>query len=152
MVKLTLTLKSRRPSTVYALNGKPYRLHPGSNTLELKYDDYVSLAKALGIKNIKENPDAKKEEPKPEVPVAEPPKVEEPTPVEETKAEEPVEEFTAEPETNEDKVEELEDKPVDYTTMTYNELKAKYKEVTGNSCRLKKDEIIAFLQEHDKDV
>jgi hypothetical protein len=32
--------------------------------------------------------------------------------------------------------------------MSYTELKAKYKEVTGKSCKLKKDEIIAFLQEH----
>jgi hypothetical protein len=40
----------------------------------------------------------------------------------------------------------------DYTTMSYNQLKSEYKKVTGKSCKLKKDEIIAFLQEHNSDV
>lgn len=39
-------------------------------------------------------------------------------------------------------------KELDYTSMSYNELKAEYKRVTGQSCKLKKAEIIQFLQEH----
>ena len=38
---------------------------------------------------------------------------------------------------------------IDYSTWAYNELKAEYKNITGNNCRLKKGEIIAFLQEHE---
>jgi hypothetical protein len=75
---------------------------------------------------------------------------------------------TASTEATEDKtVEATEDKPVeatedkpaenvedtkkelDYTSMSYNELKAEYKRVTGQSCKLKKAEIIQFLQEHN---
>ena len=54
-------------------------------------------------------------------------------------------------ETTEDKpAENVEDtkKELDYTSMSYNELKAEYKRVTGQSCKLKKAEIIQFLQEH----
>ena len=40
-------------------------------------------------------------------------------------------------------------KELDYTSMSYNELKAEYKRVTGQTCKLKKAEIIQFLQEHD---
>lgn len=67
---------------------------------------------------------------------------------------------TASTEATEDKpVETTEDKPaenvedtkkeLDYTSMSYNELKAEYKRVTGQSCKLKKAEIIQFLQEHN---
>lgn len=60
---------------------------------------------------------------------------------------------------SEDKpIEDAEDKPtenvedtkkeLDYTSMSYNELKAEYKRVTGQTCKLKKAEIIQFLQEH----
>ena len=52
MVKLQLTLKSDKPNFVHALNGKSFKLQPGANTLILEYDDYVSLATALGIKPI----------------------------------------------------------------------------------------------------
>lgn len=67
---------------------------------------------------------------------------------------------TASTEVTEDKpVETTDDKPaenvegtkkeLDYTSMSYNELKAEYKRVTGQSCKLKKAEIIQFLQEHN---
>lgn len=67
---------------------------------------------------------------------------------------------TASTEATEDKsVETTDDKPaenvedtkkeLDYTSMSYNELKAEYKRVTGQSCKLKKAEIIQFLQEHN---
>lgn len=162
MVKLKLTLKSGRPSTVYASNGKSYKLKPGSNTLELEYEDYLALAKSLGIKPVENK---KKEEPKPaphkeDPKPAEPEKVEEPikeeAPVDEPAKEEPakesekvedIKEETPVEEPVEDKKEE-----VDYTTWTASQLKAEYKRITGKTCKLKKDEIIAFLQEHNNNV
>jgi len=218
MVTLKLTLKSKKPSNVYALNGKAYRLQPGSNTLTLEYNDYLSLAKALGIKPV-ENPDAQKKsskhtpsktvksEPKKaddkpvkeSAPAAEEP-VREDTPVidesvkENTPAvDEQVEEHVTDESTAEDApaiedapaVEEPADEPVeepavedasapaddvapdeapvdnepteenktvDYTTWSYTKLKAEYKRITGSNCKLKKAEVIQFLQEHDSDV
>ena len=195
MVQLKLTLKSNRPSVVYSTNGKSYRLQPGSNTLNLEYEDYLALAKALSIKPILNNDNKEKhgqtsneaphvdknhvdkqnaednnvdesvntenkDTPKDavfETPVNEQldqhanehvdmteeshedeSVVEDESHDEESVAEEPVKEN----ESHEDESHE------DYSSMSYTELKAKYKEVTGKSCKLKKDEIIAFLQEH----
>ena len=58
MIQLKLKLNSNKPTTVYAANGKTYQLNPGSNVLNLEYEDYLSLAKALGIKPV----DNKKQE------------------------------------------------------------------------------------------
>ena len=58
MIQLKLKLNSKKPTTVYAANGKTYQLNPGSNVLNLEYEDYLSLAKALGIKPV----DNKKQE------------------------------------------------------------------------------------------
>lgn len=77
-----------------------------------------------------------------------------------TESSEVVQAETTPAEDTEDKpVETTDDKPaenteatkkeLDYTSMSYNELKAEYKRVTGQSCKLKKAEIIQFLQEHD---
>lgn len=52
MVTLKLSLASNKPYIVYSSNGKPYTLNPGSNKLELTYEDYLALAKALGIKPV----------------------------------------------------------------------------------------------------
>ena len=62
MVKLKLSLSSNKPCTVYSLNGKSYVLNPGSNTIDLEYSDYVSLAKALGIKPVLKDDDTHKED------------------------------------------------------------------------------------------
>ena len=40
---------------------------------------------------------------------------------------------------------------IDYSSWPISRLKSKYKSVTGNVCKLKKDEIIEFLQNKDKD-
>ena len=163
MVKLKLTLKSNRPSTVYSSNGKSFRLKPGSNTLILTYEDYLALAKSLGIKPV----DNKKQE---SAPVEDLHKNEESLPAEEpavNKSEpenEPVEEsanLKSEENTSEsveenkesstdteDSVEEVTDSEIDYSTWSTTKLKAEYKRITGKTCKLKKDEIIAFLQEH----
>lgn len=159
MVKLKLTLKSKRPSTVYAANGKQYRLQPGSNTLDLAYDDYLALAKSLGIKPVENkkkeetapvkeehNQEPVKEEVKSEeAPVKEPEPALEPEPApapEEAPAEEPVA----------DEPVKENNKEVDYSTWSYTKLKAEYKAITGKACKLKKDEVIAFLQEHNSNV
>lgn len=157
MVQLKLTLKSKKPSNVYALNGKSYRLQPGKNTLNLEYDDYVSLAKALGIKPVekdavpaketkapaKEPEIVEKQEPKQE-PVTEEPVAEEPV------AEEPAAEAQADDhaeDTNEEPESSGHNKEIDYASWSYNQLKKEYKRVTGNTCRMKKADVIQFLQE-----
>lgn len=192
MVKLQLTLKSDKPNFVHALNGKSFKLQPGANTLILEYDDYVSLATALGIKPIDneikqdvgyssddqldtheqacahdealdehafetldsstetdqhinndnvententENTDSTEQEI-----------------IENTaesshgaELENSIESNTAEVET------EAKKELIDYSSWPISRLKSKYKSVTGNVCKLKKDEIIEFLQNKDKD-
>lgn len=172
MIQLKLKLNSKKPTTVYATNGKSYLLSPGSNVLNLEYEDYLSLAKALGIKPVdnKKNEDkasakeykkpeikdAPKEEPAKEEAPTEPEKVEDPAdePAEDVKTEEPVpkEEPAAENEAIEEPVKEAKVEEVDYSTWTLKQLKAKYKEITGESCKLKKDEVISFLQEHQSNA
>ena len=218
MVKLKLTLNSHKPSVVYSTNGKHYLLNPGTNTLNLSYEDYVALAKALSIKPIKANDDLDnsliskssnlntaekntnveeyKEEYKEESTVEEYKEEtsneettnEESTNVEESTNEETsndqdgstveetsnveesneesttVEEYTNEESTNEEStveevktnvedectndIDECTNYENDYSSMSYNELRAMYKNITGESCKMKKAEIIAFLQEH----
>lgn len=141
MVKLKLTLKSKHSSTVYATNGKSYRLQPGSNTLNLEYEDYLALAKSLGIKPVENKKDEDK--------VPEKEELKQETAKEEAKPTEP--EPVAEPETAEEPVKE-DAKEVDYSTWSYTKLKAEYKAITGKACKLKKDEVIAFLQEHNSNA
>lgn len=181
MIQLKLKLNSKKPTTVYAVNGKTYLLNPGSNVLNLEYDDYLSLAKALGIKPVENKKAEKKEEKKVENEPAvvkkvdkkdpEPEKAEEkvespakdePAPVEDTEKEEapakeevPAEEPVKEEAKSEAPVEDAKAEAkaeaaeeVDYSTWTLKQLKAAYKELTGETCKLKKDEVIAFLQEH----
>jgi hypothetical protein len=203
MVQLKLTLKSNRPSVVYSTNGKSYRLQPGSNTLNLEYEDYLALAKALSIKPILNNDNKEKHDKvSNETPhvdknhvayqhtedsntdesantenngtskdtVSETPVNEQldqhnnESHEDESVKEESHEDESVKEESHEDeeslkdeshdgesvKDESNDDESVkeDYSSMSYTELKAKYKEVTGKSCKLKKDEIIAFLQEH----
>jgi len=165
-VQLKLKLNSKVPTKVYATNGKHYMLQPGSNTLNLEYNDYVSLTKALGIKT-KDELHSKASE-----------KYEDIQKPAESELDEPVqtkqdnyEDNTCTVDTCDSVAEDLHEDPVsvddaqgsvaedvqesvshDYTEMSYTQLKAEYKKVTGKSCKLKKDEIIAFLQEHSSDV
>lgn len=195
MVQLKLTLKSNRPSVVYSTNGKSYRLQPGSNTLNLEYEDYLALAKALSIKPILNNDNKEKHDKvSNETPHVDKNHVDKPrtedsntdesvntenndtskdtvseTPVneqldqhdnehndmtEESHDEESLKDESHEEESVKEEDETHDEESVkdesceDYSSMSYTELKAKYKEVTGKSCKLKKDEIIAFLQGH----
>ncbi len=182
MVTLKLTLKSKRPSIVYALNGKAYRLMPGRNALQLEYEDYVSLAKALGIKYAANNDnkesskqtsdkkeantedvapvkepvseehkqeESKSEEPKSEEQVHNEQTSEEPAP-EESKHEEPAHEEQKSEEPVKDDV--ADQKEPDYSSWSYTQLKAEYKAITGSTCKMKKAEVIQFLQEHNANV
>lgn len=189
MVKLQLTLKSDKPNFVHALNGKSFKLQPGANTLILEYDDYVSLATALGIKpidnEIKQDVECSRDDhldtheqacthdealdehtfekldlsTKTEQPINtdntdNTDKVDSPEqetientdePSQGAELEDSTENNTAEVET------EAKKELIDYSSWPISRLKSKYKSVTGNVCKLKKDEIIEFLQNKDKD-
>lgn len=199
MVKLQLTLKSDKPNFVHALNGKSFKLQPGANTLILEYDDYVSLATALGIKPIDneikqyveyssddnldtheqacahdaacdealdehafETLDSSTEteqhinadnadnvdnvENNDNTDSTEQDTIENTDePSQDAELEDSIESNTAEVET------EAKKELIDYSSWPISRLKSKYKSITGNVCKLKKDEIIEFLQNKDKD-
>ena len=192
MVKLQLTLKSDKPNFVHALNGKSFKLQPGANTLILEYDDYVSLATALGIKpidnEIKQDVECSRDdhldtheqacthdealdehaletldsstETEQHIDVDNVDNVENndntdsteqntientDEPSQDAELEDSIESNTAEVET------EAKKELIDYSSWPISRLKSKYKSVTGNACKLKKDEIIEFLQNKDKD-
>lgn len=187
MVKLQLTLKSDKPNFVHALNGKSFKLQPGANTLILEYDDYVSLATALGIKpidnEIKQDVEYSRDD---HLDTREQACTHDEALDSSTETEQPINTDntdntyntdntdntdSTEQETIENKDEssqsaELEDsiesntaeveteakkELIDYSSWPISRLKSKYKSVTGNVCKLKKDEIIAFLQNKDND-
>ena len=192
MVKLQLTLKSDKPNFVHALNGKSFKLQPGANTLILEYDDYVSLATALGIKpidnEIKQDVECSRDdhldtheqacthdealdepaletldsstETEQHIDVDNVDNVENndntdsteqntientDEPSQDAELEDSIESNTVEVET------EAKKELIDYSSWPISRLKSKYKSVTGNTCKLKKDEIIEFLQNKDKD-
>ena len=196
MVKLQLTLKSDKPNFVHALNGKSFKLQPGANTLILEYDDYVSLATALGIKpidnEIKQDVECSRDdhldtheqacthdaacdealdehaletldsstETEQHIDVDNVDNVENSDntdsteqdtientdePSQDAELEDSIESNTVEVET------EAKKELIDYSSWPISRLKSKYKSVTGNVCKLKKDEIIEFLQNKDKD-
>ena len=202
MVKLQLTLKSDKPNFVHALNGKSFKLQPGANTLILEYDDYVSLATALGIKpidnEIKQDVECSRDdhldtheqacthdaacdealdehtletldsstETEQHIDVDNVDNVENNNNIDSTdntdSTEQNIIENTDEPsqdaeledsiESNTAEVEtEAKKELIDYSSWPISRLKSKYKSVTGNVCKLKKDEIIEFLQNKDKD-
>lgn len=183
MVKLQLTLKSDKPNFVHALNGKSFKLQPGANTLILEYDDYVSLATALGIKpidnEIKQDVECSRDdhqdtheqacthddtldehafetldsstETEQYINADNIDSTEQETienideSSQDAEIEDNIESNTAEVET------EAKKELIDYSSWPISRLKSKYKSVTGNVCKLKKDEIIEFLQNKDKD-
>ena len=195
MVKLQLTLKSDKPNFVHALNGKSFKLQPGANTLILEYDDYVSLATALGIKpidnEIKQDVECSRDdhldtheqacthdealdehaletldsstETEQHIDVDNVDNVDNvenndnadstvqeiientDEPSQDAELEDSIESNTVEVET------EAKKELIDYSSWPISRLKSKYKSVTGNVCKLKKDEIIEFLQNKDKD-
>ena len=149
MIQLKLKLNSKKPTTVYAANGKTYQLNPGSNVLNLEYEDYLSLAKALGIKPVDNK---KQEEPENK-------EKKEDNQSEEQEDLENKEDNQAEVKEELDNKEKKEDNPseeqavdlvntgADYSAWSLKQLKSEYKKITGENCKLKKDDIISFLQE-----
>lgn len=188
MVKLQLTLKSDKPNFVHALNGKSFKLQPGANTLILEYDDYVSLATALGIKpididnEIKQDVECSRDD---HLDTHEQActhdealdehtfetldssiETEQPINTDNTDNVDSTEQETIENTDESSQDVELEDsiesntveveteakkELIDYSSWPISRLKSKYKSVTGNVCKLKKDEIIEFLQNKDND-
>lgn len=173
MSKIKFNLKSVCSITIKDANGKAYRLKQGTNTLELDTDDYLALTKSLGLKPtllrnkqvakpaVKTN-DMQDQQHKQELQVDNAPSLES------DKVEEVVESVSESNTESTDEAKEqdhaesaddtkeliddtanTDDAHTDYSTWSYNELKAEYKNITGNNCRLKKGEIIAFLQEHE---
>jgi hypothetical protein len=179
MSKIKFNLKSVCSITIKDANGKTYRLKQGTNTLELDTDDYLALTKSLGLKptllrNKQHTPkqvakpavktnDTQDQQPKQELQVDNAPSLEsdkvedavesvsESTaePTDEAKEQEPSESVDEAKELIADTTNSSDNTHTDYSTWSYNELKAEYKNITGNNCRLKKGEIIAFLQEHE---
>lgn len=168
MAKINFKLKAMRSVTVRALNGKLYNLKSGVNSFELEYNDYAALLKALGMKPKPEKKDVKQakasdsKELKDEELVNDTStsqfdetSVGEHTDEQEVKEDESLDESDDELEDeqdsevldNEQEVKE-DSKKSDYASMSYTKLKAEYKRITGKQCKLKKDELIKFLQEH----
>jgi hypothetical protein len=137
MSKISFTLNAYSHVRVHDLNNKSYKLKRGVNHLELEYKDYESLMKALGCTPLPD-PDLVKES-KPEEPI-----VEEQVKPEESAVEEPIEQKPEEP-----AIEEHDKSEDKYSEMSYSQLKAEYKRITGKSCKLKKEEVIEFLREHE---
>ena len=168
MAKINFKLNAIRSVTVRALNGKLYNLKSGVNSFELEYNDYAALLKALGMQPKPEKKDVKQakasdskelkdEELANDTSTAQSGEtsVDEHTDEQEVQEYESLDESTDELETshvsetlcNEQEVKE-DNKEADYASISYTKLKAEYKRITGKQCKLKKDELIKFLQEH----
>ena len=175
MAKINFKLNAIRSVTVRALNGKLYNLKSGVNSFELEYNDYAALLKALGMqpkpekKDVKQTKVSDSKELKDEETVNDTSitqsgetsldehddgsEVSEVS--EEVKEDESLDESTNELEASQEsetlcnELDVKEDgKEADYASMSYTKLKAEYKRITGKQCKLKKDELIKFLQEH----
>lgn len=153
MAKINFKLKAMRSVTVRALNGKLYNLKSGVNSFELEYNDYAALLKALGMKPKPEKKDVKQAKVSESKELKDNESIVAEEPVSDTSTARPDEtspdEHVDESEVSTDEQEAKEDsKEVDYDSMSYTKLKAEYKRITGKQCKLKKDELIKFLQEH----
>ena len=166
MSKIQFTLKVKRPVVIYTSDGKSYCLKAGDNHFDLEYSDYISLTKLLGIRSLPEHKLSinNKKDNHVKEPITDNNYVEsqshneedindcnsstEQNDLEEHTSGVSVEDTVAEDNSKSEPVASEDNKEVDYSSMTYAELKAEYKNVTGKSCKLKKEEIIQFLQEH----
>lgn len=184
MSKIKFKLKSVCTTYIKDTNGKLYKLNPGLNTLELNYDDYVSLATALGIR-VKHKSDTEAKHTSDSSKISKSPVTEHDQQstatdiVDDTvkdivdnineNAVDDVDENTvdnisdsnttdevdtdaadvADTDTNNEPMDDLDNSDtIDYSSWSYNKLKSEYKKITGTNCRLKKGDVIAFLQEH----
>lgn len=178
MAKINFKLNAIRSVTVRALNGKLYNLKSGVNSFELEYNDYAALLKALGMRPKPEKKDVKQTKVSDSRELKENESIVSEEFVSDTRKtqsdETSSDEHTDESEVSSDEQEDesldesnnelgtshesetlcneqevKEDgKEADYASMSYTKLKAEYKRITGKQCKLKKDELIKFLQEH----
>ena len=175
MAKINFKLKAIRYITVRALNGKLYNLKSGVNSFELEYNDYAALLKALGMQPKPEKKDVKQTKVSDSQELKDEDSVNDTSITQsdetsldehndssevsedeqEVKEDESLNESTDELETSQEsetlcnELDVKEDgKEADYASMSYTKLKAEYKRITGKQCKLKKDELIKFLQEH----
>ena len=175
MAKINFKLNAIRSVTVRALNGKLYNLKSGVNSFELEYNDYAALLKALGMQPKPEKKDVKQTKVSDSKELKDEETVNDTSITQsgETSLDEhddgsevsEVSEEVKEDESLDESVNELEasqesetlcneldvkedGKEADYASMSYTKLKAEYKRITGKQCKLKKDELIKFLQEH----
>lgn len=175
MAKINFKLKAMRSITVRALNGKLYNLKSGVNSFELEYNDYAALLKALGMQPKPEKKDVKQTKVSDSQELKDEDSVNDTSITQsdetsldehndssevsedeqEVKEDESLNESADELETSQEsetlcnELDVKEDgKEADYASMSYTKLKAEYKRITGKQCKLKKDELIKFLQEH----
>ena len=175
MAKINFKLNAMRSITVRALNGKLYNLKSGVNSFELEYNDYAALLKALGMQPKPEKKDVKQTKVSDSQELKDEDSVNDTSITQsdetsldehndssevsedeqEVKEDESLNESTDELETSQEsetlcnELDVKEDsKEADYASMSYTKLKAEYKRITGKQCKLKKDELIKFLQEH----
>ena len=175
MAKINFKLKAMRSITVRALNGKLYNLKSGVNSFELEYNDYAALLKALGMQPKPEKKDVKQTKVSDYQELKDEDSVNDTSITQsdetsldehndsseisedeqEVKEDESLNESADELETSQEsetlcnELDVKEDgKEADYASMSYTKLKAEYKRITGKQCKLKKDELIKFLQEH----
>ena len=175
MAKINFKLNAMRSITVRALNGKLYNLKSGVNSFELEYNDYAALLKALGMQPKPEKKDVKQTKVSDSQELKDEDSVNDTSITQsdetsldehndssevsedeqEVKEDESLNESTDELETSQEsetlcnELDVKEDsKEADYASMSYTKLKAEYKRITGKQCKLKKDELVKFLQGH----
>lgn len=175
MAKINFKLNAIRSVTVRALNGKLYNLNSGVNSFELEYNDYAALLKALGMQPKPEKKDVKQTKVSDSKELKDEDSVNDTSITQsdetsldehdddsevseddkEVKEDESLNESTDELETSQEsetlcnELDVKEDgKEADYASMSYTKLKAEYKRITGKQCKLKKDELVKFLQGH----
>ena len=166
MAKVNFKLNAIRSVTVRALNGKLYSLKSGVNSFELEYKDYAALLKALGIKPKPEKKAVKQKEVSDSQEIKDNESITDEKSVNDTSITQSDETSSDEQEVQEDEsldesedeieasqesetlCDEQEAKEADFSSMSYTKLKAEYRRITGKQCKLKKDELIKFLQEH----
>ena len=181
MVKLQLTLKSDKPNFVHALNGKSFKLQPDDyvslatalgikpidneikQDVECSHDDHLDTHEQACAHD--EAHDETLDEHAFET-LDSSTETEQPINTDNTDNADSTEQETIENTDESSQDAELEDSTesntaeveteakkelIDYSSWPISRLKSKYKSVTGNVCKLKKDEIIEFLQNKDKD-
>ena len=166
MAKIKIKLNSKRSTTIRTTDGAYYKLRAGETIIELEQDAYSALISALGLKpNNKKQKDPKpadNESPAVEQSATE--RVEESAVEQSTVEEQPVCTDTSESceqiaddvvsesdNTDDDTDDDDTDDDADdqFSQMTYSQLKAAYKEITGKGGKLKRNELINFLREHN---